>query len=114
MVAHIKRHLLWKMRNEAFKVTTKEGKTRWKFFEFLRSQGVNTDEIKEAWLINSDRRIKRIGRDDLMVATFLAGERKGGRILFGREDVETSAISLHTRRISPNELPVIRDYEKHD
>lgn len=114
LVAHIKRHMLWKLRNESFKLTGPDGKTRWKFMEFLRSQGVKTDGIVEAWLIHKDQRIKRIPRSELLTSTFAAAERKGGQILFGDENLPTHAIALHNRRVSEKELPVIRDYERHD
>lgn len=105
LVTTIKRH---KLTDESLAVTSKDGKTRrWKLFEFLKANGVNPDPVQEAWLIHQDRRVKRIGREKLTIATFRAEQQRSGEILFGVDDAPTNALALHTKHVSEKDLPVI-------
>ena len=112
MVAYIKRHKLAEG-GEALKVTRRDGEVGYKFVEFLKRQGVDTGSIKEAWLVHRDKFVKRIDRDELMNATFVAGKRRSGRILFGDDKIETSAIALSSERIAASDIPRPLPHEIH-
>ncbi|MHC4831615.1 MAG: hypothetical protein ACYTFT_14875, partial [Planctomycetota bacterium] len=90
LVAQIKRR---KLKDESLKAPSTDGKTHWKFFAFLKTQGVDTDKIQEAWIINDNRRKHRLTRAELVDATFTAASQRKGRILFGAKKYETKAIA---------------------
>lgn len=96
-----------KLTDESIAIQTPDGETQWKFFDFLKSQGVEIDEVKEAWLISQNRRIKRIGLDELSGATFVAIAQRSGVILFGEAKIPTHALALHTKPLKQEDLPVI-------
>ncbi len=108
LVAHIKRR---KLKDDALKAPSTDGKTHWKFFAFLESKGVDTSKIQEAWLIHENRRKQRIGRKELVDATFMAASQGKGQILFGNNKLPTKAIALHSKRLRNDQLVVIRPDE---
>lgn len=112
MVAHIKRHKLAEG-GEGLKVDRPDGEVGYKFFEFLKLQGVDTGTVKEAWLVHRDKFVKRVDRSELLNATFIAGKRRSGRILFGDEKIETSAIALSSQRIAASDIPRPEPHEIH-
>jgi len=78
---------------------------------FLKSQNVDTNSIQEAWLIAYERRIKKLSRAELLKATFRAGEAGSGEILVGEASTATHAISLHTKAVRAEDLPVLTPEE---
>jgi len=110
LVAMIKRRKLPKVSMHMTK--TPDGVEHWHFFGWLQSQGVNTDSIKEAWLIHHNRRVRRIPRDKLIKAMFTASAKKSGEILFGDEKIPTKAIALHSKPVKKEDLPVIEKNEQ--
>lgn len=113
MVAHIKRHKLADG-GDGLKVDRPDGTTGYKFFDFLKSQGVDTGSIKEAWLVHKDKFVKRVDREELLTATFIAGQRRSGQILFGDDKIPTSAIALSSQRIAASDIPKPEPHEIHD
>lgn len=103
-----------KLTEDALKVTTAEGDTRWKFFAFLEMQGVKTDDIVEAWVIQRNLRVKRLSRAQIENATFEATGQKRGEILFGDESIPANALALHTTKVDEKDLPVIEPHEHED
>jgi len=110
LAAMIKRKKLPKV--SKYMTKTPDGKVHWNFFGFLQTQGVKTDTIAEAWIIHGNRRVRRIDRAKLTNATFTASAKKGGEILFGDEKIPTKAISLHSKRVAKQDLPVIQKHER--
>ena len=108
MVAHVKRH---KLKEVGAEVKAEGG---YKFFEFLKSQGVDTGAVKEAWLVHKDKFVKRIARQELVSATFVAAERKGGEILFGADKIPTNAIALSSQTVAAKDIPKPEPHEIHD
>lgn len=113
MVAHIKRHKLKDLGDE-IKGKTADGTTGIKFFEFLKTQGVDTGSVKEAWLVHQNKFVKRITRDELDDAVFVAGERRSGQILFGDDKIPTNAIALSSQRIAKSDIPKPEPHEIHE
>ena len=109
LVTTIKRR---KLTDASIAVDTPDGEAQWKFFEFLKSQGVKIDEVQEAWLINQNRREKRLGIDELREATFTAIAQRSGVILFGEAKTQTQAVALHTKPLNEKDLPVILPHEE--
>lgn len=108
LVTTIKRR---KLTDESIAVQSPDGEEQWKFVEFLKSQGVATDGVQEAWLINQNRRVKRIGVDELNNATFTAIAQRSGVILFGEAKTPIQALALHTKPVKEEDLPVILPHE---
>lgn len=108
LVTTIKRH---KLTDESLAVETPDGETAWKFFEFLKTQGVDITGVQEGWLINQDKRVKRIGVAELSDATFIATAQHSGVILFGEDRTPTQALALHTKPLKEEDLPVILPHE---
>ncbi len=109
LVTTIKRRMLL---DDSLAVMSPDGKTKhWKLFALLQSQGVTTSDVQEAWLVYGDRRVKKVGRDELKDATFIASEQRKGEILFGKAEAPTNAFMLHTKPVSRKDLPVILPHE---
>lgn len=89
----------------------KGGDLRWKYYEFLKSKGVDTSKIVEAWLVRDERRQDKIEGDALANATFSASAQAKGGVLFGDASIKTNAITMFTRHLKPTELPTIEDDE---
>lgn len=92
-------------------VVAPDGTVAWKFFPFLKSKGVDTTRIKEAWVIHDHRRRQRLSREQLVNATFVANSQRRGIILFGDKKFPTKALALHTSEISKDALPVFMPHE---
>lgn len=105
MATRIKRRLL--EGDESLRVVAEDDSVHWKFFAFLQSQGVKTEEIAEAWIIHKNVRVRRLSREELESATFTANPQGKGEILFGDERIPTNSIALHTRPVAESDLPVI-------
>ena len=102
-----------KLTDDALRVDTDGGdEPRWKFFAFLKAQGVDTKRIHEAWVIHNDRRVRRLSRAELENATFVANSQRRGEILFGDAKIPTKALALHTKPISKSDLPVLLPHER--
>lgn len=108
LTATIKRN---KVKASGLKATGPEGNEKYNLFEFLGSQGVNTDVVQEAWLVQYDRRIKKLSRAELLEVKFKSLKGMSGEILVGAEETVTHSISLHTKPIAVEDLPVLRDDE---
>lgn len=74
---------------------------------FLKSQSVDTDKVQEAWLIAYERRIKKLSRAEFLKTTFSAGEAGSGEILVGDSSSATHSISLHTKPVPDEHMPVL-------
>ncbi len=113
LAATIKRN---KLVASKIKATGTPGNEEYSLFEFLTSQGVDTDKIQEAWLIEYERRTKKISRDDLLQLRFKAGAGGSGEVLVGPDETPAQAISLHSKTLSPEELPQLlpEEIEKAD
>lgn len=108
LVTTIKRR---KLTDESLAIQKPDGEVEWKFFEFLKSQGVKLDGVQEGWLISQNRRVKRIGVDELSNATFVAVAQRSGVILFGEAKTPTQALALHTKPLKEEDMPVILPHE---
>ncbi len=108
MVTTVKRN---KLKAQGLKFTGPEGKESYKLFDFLKSQGIDTNKVQEAWIVQYDRRIARLPRAKLLSLTFKAGEAGAGEILLGEEEIATHAIMLHTKPVPDEDLPALTDEE---
>lgn len=92
-------------------VTTPDGQQHRGLMAFLRTQGVATDDVLEAWVIYDGRRVRRLGRADLDVATFVANPAHKGEILIGDGQVAAHSLALHTRAVTADQMPIILAHE---
>jgi hypothetical protein len=100
-----------KLKAAELKFTGTEGNESYKLFDFLKLQGVNTDVIQEAWIIQYDRRVKKLTRAELLDVRFKAGSSGSGEILMGEDETPTHAIALHTKPVPVEDLPVLLQEE---
>lgn len=93
-----------------------EGDENYSFFEFLASQGVDTNKVQEAWLINYERRTKKYSREELLKLRFKVGAGGSGEALMGDDETPAQAISLHAKALKPEDLPQLlpEEIEKAD
>jgi hypothetical protein len=112
MVAWVKRHKLEEVGDE-IKGKLADGTAGIKFFDFLKTQGVDTGSVKEAWLVHQNKFVKRITRDELVDAVFVAGQRRGGEIVFGDDKIPTNVIALSSQRIAASDIPRPEPHEIH-
>jgi hypothetical protein len=85
----------------------KDGTPHWAFYDYLKSRGVDTSKIVEAWVIRDERRQERIPASELATMTFSATAQAKGVIMLGDKKIAANALALHTREIKPDELPVV-------
>ena len=91
---------------------TPDGDLHWSFAQFLSSKGVETSKLVEGWVIRDDRRKERIPWSELKAMSFSAGSQAKGGIFLGDNKLMANAIALHTRAITPDELPVVLPEEE--
>jgi hypothetical protein len=108
LVATIKRN---KLKASNLKPTGPEGNQKYKLVDFLKSQGVDTDVVQEAWLVHYERRIKKLTRAEILEAQFKAGASGSGEVLVGADETATHAISLHSKTVELEDLPKLRQEE---
>lgn len=108
LVTTVKRN---KLKSQDLKTTGANGKDHYKLFDFLKLQGIDTDTVQEAWLVQYERRIKKLSRAELLKVTFYAGESGSGEILMGDDETATHAIMLHSKALSIEDLPVLTPEE---
>ncbi len=104
LVATVKRN---KLKASNLKPVGDPSLNKYSLIDFLKSQGVDTDNVQELWLIAYERRIKKLSRTELLTATFSAGEAGSGEILVGETNTATHAISLHSKPVPPEDMPVL-------
>ncbi len=104
-VAHIKRHKLESVQDLEGVSRLIDGQRVFSLFAFLKTQGVDTKKVSQAWLIHHDRFVREVSRAELKKATFVAAQRKSGEILFGDEKIACNAISLQSKKISAKNIP---------
>lgn len=89
-----------------------DGELYWSLAEFLTGHSVDASKVVEGWVIRDDRRAEVIAWDKLATMRFSAGSQARGGVLLGEANVRANALALHTRHISPKELPVIEPEEQ--
>lgn len=104
LAATIKRN---KLKATDLKPTGPEGNEKYKLLDFLRTQGIDTNVIQEAWLIQYERRVKKLSRAELLDAQFKAGPAGSGEVLVGTDETPTHAISLHSKPVPTEDLPAL-------
>ena len=87
--------------------TSPDGELHWSFAEFLKSKGVDASKVVEGWVIRRERREEKFAWADLEKMTFTASSQAKGGVNLGEQAIRASAIALHTRPITKDELPAI-------
>jgi hypothetical protein len=101
LVAYLKRQDL----PVAKATATPDGQFHWKLYEVLHDQGVVTKSVVEGWVIRDDKRQERLSQGELAAMTFEAGSQAKGSILLGPNKLQVKGLALHSRHLSPQELP---------
>lgn len=86
------------------------GELEWSFGALMTAKGVDLSKVVELWVIRDGRRHEKLPAAGLAEMTFEAPEKaktRGGGIFLGADRIRANAISLSTRPIRDDELPVI-------
>lgn len=103
LVATVKRN---KLRAAGVRpIATTETSETYKLIDFLKSQEIDTDTIKEVWLISYERHAEKLTREQFLNVTFKASQGESGEILVGEHETPTHAITLHTKELTVDDLP---------
>lgn len=113
LAATIKRN---KLVESKIKPTGAPGSEEYGLLDFLSSQGVDTNKIQEAWLVEYERRTKKYSRSELLPVRFKAGAGGSGEVLIGRDETPAQAIHLHSKTLKAADLPQLlpNEIEKAD
>ena len=92
-----------------------DGELAWSFWGFLKSRGVDTSKVVEGWVIRDEARQEHFPASALATMTFEAPSKSGkssaGAVLLGDDKIVANVIALHTRALTPADMPVIRPDE---
>ena len=88
-------------------VQKEDGTVAWDLFAFLKSQGVDTAKIAEAWVIRDERRKEKLSREELEHITFEVDAAASGEIKLGKNQIPTPILALHTKPVTEAQLPHI-------
>jgi hypothetical protein len=91
---------------------TPSGDMQWAFGEFMKSKGVDTSKLVEAWVIRDERHKEKFAYGDFEKLMFAASSQAKGGVLLGEKQTRANAIALYTRTIKDAELPVILPEEE--
>lgn len=83
-----------------------DGSPMWRLAEFLSEHGVDTKHVVEMWTIREEIRSEKFSGAELATMTFQANSQAKGGVLLGDKLVRASVIALHTRSLTPDDLPV--------
>lgn len=87
-----------------------DGQLRWKLADVFSAGGVDTSKVVEAWVIRDERRAEKFPAAELAGMTFAAtakAKTKGGGIWLTDKSIRANALALHTKAVTPAELPQI-------
>lgn len=109
LVTTVKRNKLRAAKLEPL-ATTADSET-YKLIDFLKSQDIDTDTIEEVWLIQYERHVEKLSREQLLEVKFIASQGESGEILVGDKKTPTHVIKLHKKALTPDDLPKLTDEE---
>lgn len=84
-----------------------DGDLHWKLADVLSAQGVDTSKVVEMWVIRDELRKEKFPASELPTITFSASSQAKGGVFLTDKKVKASAIALHTRALSPDEIPAV-------
>lgn len=84
-----------------------DGELRWPLAAFLDGKGVDRSHLVEAYVIRDDRREEKLTAAEVASLYFVGNSQAKGGVLLGDKKVLANALALHTRALSPDELPKI-------
>lgn len=81
------------------------GELEWQLGEFLKDQGVDTSKVTEAWVVRDEFRREKFSGADLATMSFQASAQAKGGVLLTDKLIRANAIALHTKPVTPEEMP---------
>ncbi|HEY2744721.1 MAG TPA: hypothetical protein VGL86_08865 [Polyangia bacterium] len=92
---------------EAEPVSQDGGLPRYNLLALLTQHHIDTSKVVEGWLIANERRTRKLSRDELAKLTVAMGDHHRNELRVGNEKFDSESIALHTRHLSPADLPQI-------
>lgn len=83
-----------------------DGEPQWKLADFLTSHGVTWKRAVELWVIRDEKRSEKFSAAELSTMMFEASSQSKGGVLLGDKQVLANVIAMHTRHLTPQDLPI--------
>lgn len=99
LVAYIKRQDLPEAPKNA------AGEPEWRFFDYLRTRGVDTSTVVEGWVVRQEKWQEKLSRSDLETITFTAGAQAKGHLELGPQKVKAQSIILRSQPVTAAQVP---------
>jgi hypothetical protein len=81
------------------------GEPQWKFFDYLRSRGVNVDTVVEGWVVRQDKWQEKLPRAELDTIVFEASAQAKGHIMLGEKKMKAQAVILRSQPVAMGQVP---------
>ena len=83
-----------------------DGEPQWKLADFLTSHGVDAKRVVELWVIRDEKRSEKFRAAELPGLWFEASSQSKGGVLLGDKQVLANVIAMHTRHLTPADMPL--------
>lgn len=82
------------------------GGPQWSLVGFLTAHGVDTKQVVEMWTIRGEKRSEKFSAAELDKLMFQASSQSKGGVFLGDKLVLANVIALHTRALTPSDMPL--------
>jgi hypothetical protein len=86
--------------------TGSDGEPQWRLADFLTAHGVDLKRVVEMWAVEGDKRTQSFNATELAAMTFEASSQSKGGVVLGSKQVPANVIALHSRKLTPADMPV--------
>ena len=83
-----------------------DGEPQWKLTEFLAGHGVDLKGVVELWVVRGEERKEKFSAAELASMMFEASSQAKGGILLGDKQVLANVLALHSRALTPEDMPI--------
>lgn len=83
------------------------GELSWKLADVLAAQGAAPKNVTEIWAVRDEKREDKFPGGELETLMFSANSQAKGGLLLGDKKIRANTIALHSRPLTPDELPTI-------
>jgi len=87
-------------------IKASDGEPQWLLRDFLADHGVDTKKIVEVWTVRNEKRSEKFSGPELATLSFEASSQSKGGVLLGDNHVLANVIALHSRALTPADMPL--------
>ena len=88
-----------------------DGRKSWKLGTVLKQNGVDLSKVVEAWVIQDQKRKRKLTRAELDTVSFTTDPERKNALFLADTKERVDALALHSHALAPSELPQIRPDE---